>query len=283
MKRMKKIINYPIPGKHGKPILTDIFFEATGLPKPVVVFAHGFKGFKDWGHFNLVAEKFATEGFVFAKFNFSHNGTTPEQPLDFADLEAFGNNNFSIELDDLGTVIDFVMAHEGLNQANETDPEKLYLTGHSRGGGIVILKAAEDSRVRKIVTWAAVNDFEKWTMEQLDYWKETGAMYIENSRTKQSMPLYYQLYEDYMANKNRLHIPTAVKKLSIPFMLAHGTNDEAVPYESAIQIHEWNTDTRLLTIEGGNHVFGASHPYMDNQLPHDAAKVIEETIKFLKA
>ena len=31
-----------------------------------------------------------------------------EDPIDFPDLEAFGNNNFSKEVDDLGSVIDWV-------------------------------------------------------------------------------------------------------------------------------------------------------------------------------
>ncbi|WP_435524823.1 hypothetical protein [Chryseobacterium indoltheticum] len=38
------------------------------------------------------------------KFNFSHNGTTVEDPENFADLEAFGNNNYSKELSDLGVL-----------------------------------------------------------------------------------------------------------------------------------------------------------------------------------
>ena len=49
-----------------------------------------------------MADRFADAGFVFVKFNLSHNGTTIEHPIDFVDLEAFGNNNFAKELDDLG-------------------------------------------------------------------------------------------------------------------------------------------------------------------------------------
>jgi len=82
--------NIQIKGKHKKPILTDIFYNKTGKPKPIVIFAHGYKGFKDWGCWNLIAEQFAKQNFFFIKFNFSHNGGTIEQPIDFPDLEAFG-------------------------------------------------------------------------------------------------------------------------------------------------------------------------------------------------
>ncbi len=279
---MNRLINIRIRGKHGKPILTDIFFKASGKPKPVVIFAHGFKGFKDWGHFNLIAERFAEEGFVFVKFNFSHNGTTPGHPADFADLEAFGSNNFSIEMDDLGCVIDFMLNESEPLQSGDADAEKLFLVGHSRGGGVVILKANEDARVEKIVTWAVVNDFGKqWSQEVMDDWKKKGVVYIENARTHQQMPLYYQFAENYFANKDRLHIPTAVKNIKIPFLIIHGTDDEAVPYQSAVTMHGWNPASELLPVDGGNHVFGAKHPYERTRLPEDAEKVVGKTISFL--
>ncbi len=84
---------------HNKPILADIRYISNQDKKPLILFVHGFKGFKDWGIFNMMADEFAKKGFVFMKINLSHNGTTPEQLIDFADLEAFGNNNFTIELD----------------------------------------------------------------------------------------------------------------------------------------------------------------------------------------
>src|SRR3954467_220818 len=102
---VKTIRNKIIPGLHNKPITLDVFYDPDIEKQPLVIFCHGFKGFKDWGHFNLVGEKFAANGLAFLKFNFSHNGTTPEDPDKFADLEAFGNNNYIIELDDLQTVI----------------------------------------------------------------------------------------------------------------------------------------------------------------------------------
>ena len=94
---MKIIKNIILDGRHSKPILADVFFKENNQPKKVVVFCHGYKGFKDWGAWNLMAEEFAKAGFFFIKFNFSHNGGTPEQPIDFPDLEAFGNNNYTKE------------------------------------------------------------------------------------------------------------------------------------------------------------------------------------------
>ena len=47
---MNTLENIIVDGKHGKPILLDVYWEATDKPKNIVLFAHGFKGFKDWGH-----------------------------------------------------------------------------------------------------------------------------------------------------------------------------------------------------------------------------------------
>ena len=41
-----------------KPIVWDAFFISDKSPKPIVVFCHGYKGFKDWGCWNLLAEEF---------------------------------------------------------------------------------------------------------------------------------------------------------------------------------------------------------------------------------
>ena len=56
-----------INGSKGKPITLDITFNKNGKEKPVLIFCHGFKGFKDWGHFNLIAEAFANHDFTFVK------------------------------------------------------------------------------------------------------------------------------------------------------------------------------------------------------------------------
>ena len=64
---MKIEKNILIEGKHGKPVVADLFYIDDNTPKPVVIFSHGFKGFKDWGPYNLIAGKFAREHFAFVK------------------------------------------------------------------------------------------------------------------------------------------------------------------------------------------------------------------------
>ena len=81
---MKIIKNTIIPQPKSKPIVADCFFVDDKKPKPILIFCHGYKGFKDWGAWNLMAEAFAETGFFFIKFNFSHNGGTVENPIDLS-------------------------------------------------------------------------------------------------------------------------------------------------------------------------------------------------------
>ncbi len=279
---MKILKNNVLQGKHQKPILVDIFYTENETPKPIVIFCHGYKGFKDWGAWNNMAERFASAEFCFVKFNFSHNGGTVEQPIDFPDLEAFGNNNYTKELHDLETVIDWVFKNDTLR--NEIDLNAVSLCGHSRGGGIVLLKANEDSRIQKVITLASVCDFAKRaaTIGNLETWKKNGVKYILNGRTKQQMPHYYQFYEDFKQNEERLNIQKAVSELKIPQLIIHGNKDTSVLIEEAENLHDWNPKSQLEIIENANHVFNTSHPWKKSRLSEALERAIEISINFLK-
>ena len=279
---MTKIISDIIRRNDHPPIAASFHFPERGKhPAPVILFLHGLRGFKDWGHFPLIAESFCRSGFVVVRFNFSMNGTTPDRPGEFADLEAFGKNTFSRELEDVGVVIDDLWWRTGLH--SEFDPDRLGLLGHSRGGGIALLRASQDLRVKAVATWAGVSDFEpRVNPKELEKWKTEGVLYSRNSRTGQDMPAYYSLREDFYANKAKLDIPDAVKKMQVPQLIVHGTGDETVPYREAENMHTWNMFSLFETVEGANHTFGGRHPWKEKELPPDTIKALQPTIAFFR-
>ena len=275
--------NIVVEGNFEKPIVLDYGYQKNGIKKPVVVFAHGFKGFKDWGHFNMLMEHFIKNGCAFVKFNFSHNGGTVEQPIDFPDLEAFGNNNYTKELGDLKTVVDWVEHNQEI-PTEEVDVNQIYLIGHSRAGGVSVIAANEDARIKKLICWAPVSDLvNRFDERQLLEWKDKGVMYVPNGRTGQQMPLYFQIVEDTLQNKVRFSIEKAANELSVPHLIIHGTQDEAVNISEGISIHKWNTDSEMLVVEGGNHTFGTLHPYLEAHFPKDVQIVLAKTLDFIKA
>ncbi len=256
-----------IKGSHHLPILLDVFYNKNVTDAPLIIFCHGYKGFKDWGAWNLLAKTFADSGVAVLKFNFSHNGGTVEQPIDFPDLEAFGHNNYTKELDDLNQVLDWV--ETAYAKHSNIDASNITLVGHSRGGGIVTLKAAEDSRVKNLVSLAGVSDFKSRFPKglDLDTWKSTGVRFVMNGRTKQQMPHYYQFYENFIANTPRLSIQAAAKNLNLPHLIIHGDADTSVDLKEALELHQWHPESQLIVLEGANHVFGSHHPWAFMDLP----------------
>lgn len=274
--------NIILSGKHEKPILSDVFFIKNSKPKPIVIFCHGYKGFKDWGAWDLMAKAFAEAGFFFIKFNFSHNGGTVEQPLDFPDLEAFGNNNYTKELDDLETVMDWITSNN--NYSKEADSKNINLIGHSRAGGIVTIKSEEDRRVKNVISLAGVSSFGKRTSTtgNLEQWKKDGVKYVMNGRTKQQMPHFYQFYEDFIKNEERLTIKRAVSNLKIPYLIIHGDKDKSILIDEAYQLHQWNSESQLAIIKGADHVFNTTHPWNKEQISKELKMATDKMIDFFK-
>ena len=283
---MLRTVEFTLAGRaHGRPFAADATWQPTGQPQPVVVFVHGFKGFKDWGHFGLLARFFAESGFVFVKLNLSHNGLVVGGTGDLEDLEAFGQNNFSIELDDLGQLLDALHAPGATPlPAASLDLRRLYLVGHSRGGALVLLKAAEDPRVTAVATWAAVADLHpRWPAAVLAEWQRTGVLHVPNTRTGQQLPLYYQIVENFYAHRARLDLPALIPGLPQPLLLIHGDQDETVPLAAMHQLHAGQPAAEVLVVPGAGHMFGGAHPWPGEALPPQAQLIAKRTAEFFEA
>lgn len=281
---MKSLINQQLTGSAGKPILVDLYYNEEQANLPIIVFCHGFKGFKDWGHWEAIAKEFVAAGYCFVKFNFSHNGTTPDTPLDFSDLEAFGQNNYTKEKNDLQTVLDWIQSSKDLEKL-PLQKSNITLIGHSRGGPIALLSATQNKEVKRVITWAGVHQLDyAWQKPDFDLsaWAEDGVYYVFNGRTKQQMPMYYQLYENYQANAALFSTQNILKKLTVPHLIVHGTNDPAVSVDAAHFLHKNSPNSTLVLIEDANHVFGGKHPFEEVELPKKSKQLVTESIGFIK-
>ncbi len=98
-----------------------------------------------------------------------------------------------------------------------------------------MIKANEDTRVKKVITLAGVCDFGRRsaTIGDLEQWKKEGVKYVLNGRTKQQMPHFYQFYEDFIENEERLNIQKAVENLKIPHLIIHGDKDTSISMNEA--------------------------------------------------
>jgi dienelactone hydrolase len=244
-------------------ILIDVRAAGRDSPRPAIVIVHGFKGFKDWGMFPPLGDRLARAGFATVTFNLSGSGVNDTGEFDRP--ERFGRNTFSAELQDLGLVLDALVRGE----LGVAAPTTIGLVGHSRGGGIAVLHAAGDPRVRALVTWAAISSVERWSAQEVAEWRQKGAKEIVNARTGQRLPLYTDVLDDVERNATSLDILGAAARLQIPWLIVHGTEDESVSHleSEALRAASPISTTRLLAVDGGGHTFGAGHPW--NPQTHD--------------
>ncbi len=231
------MVQLEIPGSDDRPIHA---IRHGPQDAPAVLVAHGFKGFKVWGMFPFVAERLAAAGLQAIRFDFSHNGV---EATDFDRLDLFLLDTWTRHQEDLAALAATLEGPFGV-------------LGHSRGGGDAILFAAGEPRVAAVATLAAVATT-LVPADAEDVVRRLGYYPIENSRTKQVMPMARTVFDD-AANHS---IEEAARGLDRPLLLFHGTADESVPIEHARRLASWCEGAEKHEIEGAGHTFGAVHPF----------------------
>lgn len=150
------------------------------------------------------------------------------------------------------------------------------------GGGISIIKAAEDKRVSKLITMASIDGFDHlWPKSEEQQWKIQGIRYIFNTRTGQQMPLKATLLDDLERHPARLNIMANAATVNQPWLIAHGDADTTVPVKRAHELKGAQPKAELFIIHKADHVFNSSHPYPHKILPPALAQLCEKINNFL--
>ena len=241
------------------PVRVDVRVPGGDGPFPVVVIVHGFKGFKDWGMFPPTAWALAARGLATVALNTSRNGVG-ENPVEFTELESFARNTPGREVADVRLVVDAIAAGR-VDPA--LDASRLGLLGHSRGGGVVLLEAARDPRVRAVVTWASIASFDRTTSRAKEEWRARGRIDVPNARTGQVMWMDTAVLEDLEAHRADYDLEAACRALRAPFLALHGDLDEAVDPADAELLHGWSGSAvkQVRRVPRTGHTFGAVHPW----------------------
>jgi len=242
------------------PLRLDLRVPAVGTPRAGLLVCHGFKGFKDWGFFPYLSQRLAEAGFAVATFDFSLNGVG-DRPGEFDRLDLFEANTFSQELADLRQVKQWLNQESPVADAIADKP--LGLLGHSRGGVIVTVGAAEDPQVSAVVTWNGTGYSLRYTERQLKEWKESGRLEFVNARTGQRMAVGYGFVEDILANGQRFEPAHAAQEMSACHLILHAAKDLAVSPDEAEVLRAGRGEDRseLVMIKKTGHTFGAVHPF----------------------
>ncbi len=267
--------SYTINNSSNEIIRLEIRHRQDVRDAPAVLICHGFKGFKDWGFFPHLSETLAHAGYVTITFNFSRNGIGAD-PQNFTELDAFAQNTYSHELEDLNCLYSAI--RDGTIGKGLINPENIGLFGHSRGGGIALIFASENPDIRAIVTWAAISRVDRFNEQEVNAWKKNGFIEIENKRTKQLMRIEKNLWDDIKTNAKRLDIIAAAKKILIPTLIMHGENDDSVPLmEGKLIFENLKSETKdFVALEEANHTMGITHPMDAKSLAYETAVDLTE-------
>lgn len=243
-------------------------------PAPVAVLCHGFKGFMDWGFFPPLRRAFAEAGFVTVAMNTSGCGVG-DDPLAMDDEDAFFHDTYSRQLEDIAAVRRFARGLDGV------DPSREALFGHSRGGGMMLISAAEEAPAR-IAVWAAIDDADRFGEEAKKVWRATGVLEVPNGRTGQIHRMSVAGLDDLEANAERLDILAQVGRIDAPLLVVHGDADPTVEVEAARRIAARARHAELEILAGEGHAFGARHPMESLDEAPGLVVAARRTVEFLR-
>lgn len=256
----------------------DVRFPEHGGNLPVVVICHSFMAFKDWGFFPYAAEELARAGMVTVAFNFSHNGVAGNGNR-ITDFGRFERNTFSRELDDLGALLDGLRSAGTLPSV--ADPDMIALLGHSRGGGLAIVRGADDARVSAVVSWSAIATFDRWTPHQKAAWRSAGHLPLARNTTVSPLRLGLDLLRDVEENRGALDIVRAGSRLGKPWLILHGREDRTVQVRESEALYAAadKAATDLIVLDHVGHLYNAATRAEDGYRTLD--RVIDATSQWL--
>jgi uncharacterized protein len=261
---------FDLEGASGRTIRGEV--RLVSGAKAAVVQVHGFKGFSHFSFFPFLADHLAAAGINVVSFNFSGSGIGEDMET-FTDPDAFAENTYTRELHDLGIVLahaereGWLGVHHGL-------------WGHSRGGGIAVLRAARDAHVHALATWAGISTVKRWPYDVADAWRARGYLAVENSRTGQIFKLKTVVLDEAIEHGDgMLDIGAAAELLLCPWLIVHGDADETVHFaEGELLAQRAGSNAELLTIAGGTHTFNVAHG-MTSPSPQ-LTQATERTVRF---
>lgn len=256
---------FTLPATDGLPIGITAWMPQAAAPAPVLIVLPGLKGFVRWGSFPTICERIAAAGCAVLGVDFSRNG-----------VENFGSEITRIDLAEGNSlsrqVAECELLWEVLHaQADAAslppkvraaiDPRRVFVLGHSLGGGTALLWAARRPELAGVITWSSVARLDLWPIAALQQWQLTGHLNAPNTRTGQDFYLGRDYLHDVLEIGDR-GILRAVRQLRAPLLILHGADDTTVPATRAQEIKAAAGEAaELHIIPEADHNYGAVHPF----------------------
>lgn len=203
----------------------------------LVILGHGLTGDMNRPLLVVLAHGLSERGWPCLRISFSGNGDSDG---------GFGESNITKQTGDLKAVLDSV-----------PDYVQIAYIGHSMGGAVGVLTAAEDLRIRVLVSLAGITHTADFVR------REFGGLVAGQDFIWEdpAFPLSAALVDDMESIGSTLE---AAARVLQPWLLVHGTEDDVVPPTDSRDAHAAAVcQKRILEIPGAGHVFDeASYPHI---------------------
>lgn len=233
-----------LKNKQGKRIVGLWSLPVRGTPPfPAVIVCHGFKGTKDAVYLKTLAQALARRGIAAFRFDFTNEAGESDGSIE--------QISFAQKLKDVSAIIDYV------SRQYFVDAKRIGLAGHSQGGQAVLHYAPTDRRIKAIVDLAGPTyrgagntGLEKTVKAQLAQAKKTGYFLIYSKSKKKVYKIRLGFYYEMM----KFNTPAQIKKISVPTLIVHGSNDESVPLIHSKRAYDLlRQPKRLVIVDGAPH------------------------------
>lgn len=232
---------------------------------PLLLILHGFKGFRNYSFLPWIAQSMSQLDVMSIRIDFSLNGMNGTSWM-VQDTDAFARNTISREVDDVHDLLQAVESLSAFDAVREHWDGRLFIVGHSRGGGIAqivtreLLTSIPRRRVRTVVL-NSVGTWLRWTPRQREVWQREGGMTFTNERTGQQLRMNMSYINDLEQNADRLSLIDAARAGGTDLHFIHAEADLTVPLSEISALRTASQCAAELTvIPNTTHTFGMTHP-----------------------
>ncbi|KAI5393513.1 uncharacterized protein LOC127097865 isoform X1 [Lathyrus oleraceus] len=223
----------------------------------LVIVCHGFQSSKERIPMVNLAGALEKNGISAFRFDFAGNGESEG---------SFQYGNYYREVEDLRAIVEHFREEKYVITA---------IVGHSKGGNVVLLYASKYKDIHTVVNISGRFNLARGMESRLgenfiQRIKKDGFIDVKNKRGK----IVYRVTEESLMD--RLNTITHLACLSIPescrVLTIHGSMDETVPVEDALEFAKFISNHELRLIEGADHEY-TSHQDELTSLVLDFIKV----------
>lgn len=233
-----------IKNKKGLKLAAVLHYSDKNKKHPAVVLLHGFTGYKEEKHIEVLAKNLTNNGFVAIRFDASG----------FGESEGSTETEYRVSnyLSDIESIYRYLIS---LNMVNK---KRIGIWGHSMGGMLSIIFASNHPELKAVCSVSVPNNIPSALaiINVLTEWKHRGFLSKINSKDGQRIKINY----DFITDAKKYSVLKYIKKLYQPLLIIIGKKDENVDPDDTRKIY-YNAGNlkKLVEFEEMDHYY-KNHP-----------------------